>query len=207
LTDTALRHADDQASLEGVIKGEVLRMYQEVADHPDEEFHFFHGRVAAELFGYEREWLDRAPSGAVASFAGVGNPHLRSRLEPGETVLDLGSGAGLDSIIAGWQVGTAGRVIGVDLNPHMCAKAEAHAALAGGAIDCRQGTMEDIPLPDASVDVVISNGVINLSFRKRRVIRDIHRVLKPGGRIAIADIVSAKQLSQSIVNDPKLWAS
>ena len=182
-------------------------MYQEVADHPDEEFHFFHGRVAAELFGYEREWLDRAPSGAVASFAGVGNPHLRSRLEPGETVLDLGSGAGLDSIIAGWQVGTAGRVIGVDLNPHMCAKAEAHAALAGGAIDCRQGTMEDIPLPDASADVVISNGVINLSFRKRRVIRDIHRVLKPGGRIAIADIVSAKQLSQSIVNDPKLWAS
>jgi arsenite methyltransferase len=200
-----------QAPLESVIKGEVLRMYQEVADHPDGEFHFFHGRAAAEMLGYERDWLDRAPAGAVASFAGVGNPHLRSRLQPGETVLDLGSGAGLDSIIAGWQVGPGGRgggrVLGVDLNPHMCAKAEAHAALAGGAMECRQGTMEDVPLPDASVDVVISNGVINLSFRKRRVIGELFRVLKPGGRVSIADIVSAKQLSQSIVNDPKLWAS
>lgn len=207
MTDAALHHADEQAPLEGVIKGEVLRMYQEVAEHPDAEFHFFHGRVAAELFGYQREWLDRAPAAAVSSFAGVGNPHLRSALQPGESVLDLGSGAGLDSIIAGWEVGPTGRVIGVDLNPHMCAKAEAHAALAGGKIDCRPGTMEDIPLPDAGVDVVISNGVVNLSFRKRRVVQEIHRVLRPGGRIAIADIVSAKQLSQSIVNDPKLWAS
>jgi len=199
--------AAEQAPLESVLKGEVLRMYQDVADHPDAEFHFFHGRVAAEMFGYERDWLDRAPAGAVASFAGVGNPHLRSRLQTGETVLDLGSGAGLDSIIAGWQVGPSGRVLGVDLNPQMCAKAEAHATLAGGAMDCRQGTMEDVPLPDASVDVVISNGVINLSFRKRRVIGELLRVLKPGGRASIADIVSAKQLSQSIVNDPKLWAS
>ena len=197
----------EEAPLEGVIKGEVLRMYQEVADNPSQEFHFFHGREAAEMFGYEREWLDRAPAGAVASFAGVGNPHLRSRLQPGETVLDLGSGAGLDSIIAGWQVGPKGRVLGIDLNPHMCAKAEAHAALAGGAMECRQGTMEDVPLPDASADVVISNGVINLSFRKRRVIDQLFRVLKPGGRVSIADIVSAKQLSASIVNDPKLWAS
>ncbi len=207
MTQPVTQHPAEQAPLEGVIKGEVLRMYQEVADHPEQEFHFFHGREAAEMFGYEREWLDRAPAGAVASFAGVGNPHLRSRLQPGETVLDLGSGAGLDSIIAGWQVGPSGRVLGVDLNPHMCAKAEAHAALAGGAMECRSGTMEDVPLPDASVDVVISNGVINLSFRKRRVIGELFRVLRPGGRVSIADIVSAKQLSQSIVNDPKLWAS
>ncbi|HEU5260753.1 MAG TPA: methyltransferase domain-containing protein [Gemmatimonadales bacterium] len=207
MTDVALQHAEDQAPLEGVIKGEVLRMYQEVAEHPDAEFHFYHGRAAAEMFGYEREWLDRAPPGAVASFAGVGNPHLRSRLQPGETVLDLGSGAGLDSIIAGWQVGSSGRVIGVDLNPNMCARAAAHAVQSGLRTECRQGTMEDIPLPDASVDVVLSNGVINLSFRKRRVVREIFRVLKPGGRASVADIVSAKQLSQSIVNDPKLWAS
>jgi SAM-dependent methyltransferase len=207
MTDLAAQHSAEQAPLEGVIKGEVLRMYQEVADHPEQEFHFFHGREAAEMFGYQRDWLDRAPAGALASFAGVGNPHLRSRLQPGETVLDLGSGAGLDSIIAGWQVGPSGRVLGVDLNPHMCAKAEAHAALAGGAMECRSGTMEDVPLPDASVDVIISNGVINLSFRKRRVIGELFRVLKPGGRVSIADIVSAKQLSQSIVNDPKLWAS
>src|SRR3989442_5561240 len=92
MTDSAVLHAEEQGSLEGVIKGEVLRMYQEVAEHPEGEFHFYHGRQAAELFGYERDWLDRAPPGAVASFAGVGNPHLRSRLQPGETVLDLGSG-------------------------------------------------------------------------------------------------------------------
>ncbi|HEY6922841.1 MAG TPA: methyltransferase domain-containing protein [Steroidobacteraceae bacterium] len=207
MTEIAVLQADEQAPLEGVIKGEVLRMYQEVAEHPEGEFHFYHGRQAAEMFGYEREWLDRAPPGAVASFAGVGNPHLRSRLQPGETVLDLGSGAGLDSIIASWQVGPLGHVIGVDLNPTMCLKAQAHAVASGVRMDCHEGRMEDVPLPDASADVVISNGVINLSFRKRRVISELFRVLKPGGRISITDIVSARQLSQSIVNDPKLWAS
>src|SRR5437773_7688613 len=207
MTDNAVVHAEEQGSLEGVIKGEVLRMYQEVAEHPEGEFHFYHGRQAAELFGYERDWLDRAPPGAVASFAGVGNPHLRSRIQPGETVLDLGSGAGLDGIIAAWQVGPLGRVIGLDLNPTMCRKAEAHAAASGVRIACHEGRMEDIPLPDGSVDVVISNGVINLAFRERRVVQELFRVLKPGGRVSITDIVSAKQLSQSIVNDPKLWAS
>ena len=198
---------DAQASLEGVLKDEIIRMYQEVADNPNGEFHFFHGREAAELFGYAPEWLDRAPSGAIASFAGVGNPHERSNLQPGETVLDLGSGAGLDAIIASWSVGPTGKVIGVDLNPFMCLKAQAHAAATGTNMECHQGRMEDIPVPAASVDVVISNGVINLSFRKRRVVEEMFRVLRPGGRISITDIVSAKQLSQSIVNDPKLWAS
>jgi arsenite methyltransferase len=196
-----------QASLEASLKDEILRMYQEVADHPEGEFHFYHGREAAELFGYAAEWLDRAPAGAVASFAGVGNPHERSRLAPGETVLDLGSGAGLDAIIASWQVGPEGRVIGVDLNPNMCLKIQAVAAATGQKVECREGRMEQIPVSDASVDVVISNGVINLSFQKRRVMQELFRVLKPGGRISITDIVSAKQLSQSIVNDPKLWAS
>jgi SAM-dependent methyltransferase len=199
--------ADSQASLESALKDEIVRMYQEVADHPESEFHFFHGREAAELFGYAPEWLDRASPGAVASFAGVGNPHERSRLQAGETVLDLGSGAGLDAIIASWQVGPSGRVIGVDLNPAMCLKAQAHAAATGAGMECRQGRMEDIPVADGSVDAVISNGVINLSFRKRRVIEELFRVLRPGGRLSLTDIVSGKQLSQSIVNDPKLWAS
>jgi arsenite methyltransferase len=199
--------ANDQTSLEATLKDEIIRMYQEVADKPENTFHFYHGREAAQLFGYAPEWLDQAPSGAVASFAGVGNPHVRSNLQPGETVLDLGSGAGLDALIAGWQVGPTGRVVGVDLNPAMCTKAQAHAATTGVRMECRQGPMEDIPLPDASADVVISNGVINLSFRKRRVVEEIFRVLRPAGRISITDIVSAKQLSQSIVNDPKLWAS
>lgn len=199
--------ADAQGSLEAELKGEIVRMYQEVADNPGGEFHFYHGREAAELFGYAPEWLDSAPAGAVASFAGVGNPHERSHLQPGETVLDLGSGAGLDVIVAARQVGASGKVIGVDLNPFMCRKARAHAATTGASMDCHEGSMEAIPIPDESVDVVISNGVINLSFRKRKVVEEMFRVLRPGGRISITDIVSAKQLSQAIVNDPKLWAS
>jgi len=199
--------ANDQASLEAVLKDEIIRMYQEVAENPEAEFHFFHGREAAELFEYDAGLLDRAPPDAVSSFAGVGNTHLRARIQPGETVLDLGSGAGLDAIIASWSAGPTGRVIGVDLNPAMCRKAQVNTASSGTAMECREGTMEDIPVPSDSIDVVISNGVINLSFRKRRVVEEIFRVLKPGGRISITDIVSGKQLSQSIVNDPKLWAS
>lgn len=194
-------------SLEALLQDEILRLYQEVAEHPEAEFHFHHGRVAAEMFDYDAELLDRAPEGALASFAGVGNPHLRADIRQGETVLDLGSGAGLDAIIASWRTGPGGRVIGIDLNPTMCRKAEANAEASGGAVDCRTGRMEDLPLPDASVDVIISNGVINLSFRKRRVFEEMFRVLVPGGRISITDIVSGRELSQSIVNDPKLWAS
>lgn len=201
-------YADQQESLESLIKGEVLRMYEEVAAHPEQEFHFYHGRQAAEMFGYQVAWLDGVPAGAVASFAGVGNPHLRSGLQPGETVLDVGSGAGLDSMIAAGQVGLTGRVVGVDLNPEMAARARGYAAELGLVnVEFREGRMEQLPVDDQSADVIISNGVINLSFRKRRVFQELHRVLKPGGRISLTDIVSAKQLSQSVVNDPKLWAS
>jgi arsenite methyltransferase len=203
MTDSAAA----QESLEAVLKDEIIRMYQDVADNPAGEFHFYHGREAAELFGYDPDWLDRAPVGAVESFAGVGNPHLRSHVQPGETVLDLGSGAGLDGIIASWSAGPTGRVIGLDLNPSMCLKVQANAAVSGVKMECREGRMEEIPLEDKSVDVVISNGVVNLSFRKRKVVQELFRVLKPGGRISMTDIVSAKQLSQSIINDPKLWAS
>ena len=199
--------ADGQESLEATLKGEIFRMYDEVAENPSGKFHFFHGREAAELFGYDPVALDEAPAGAVASFAGVGNPHLRANLQPGEVVLDLGSGAGLDALMAARKVGPTGSVIGVDMNPAMCRKIEQHSKESGAKMECREGTMEKIPAPDASVDVIISNGVINLSFRKRRVIEEMFRVLKRGGRMSITDIVSGKQLSQNIVNDPKLWAS
>ena len=198
---------EQQASLEGVLKDEILRMYQEIAEDPSAEFHFYHGRQAAEMFGYQADWLDEAPEGAVESFAGVGNPHSRADYREGETVLDLGSGAGLDALIAARHVGPEGKVVGVDLNPTMCEKAKENIAETGSAMECHQGPMEELPLDDHSVDLVISNGVINLSFRKRRVLEEIFRVLRPGGRVSITDIVSAKQLSQSIVNDPKLWAS
>lgn len=196
-----------QESLEEFLAGEITKMYDEVADHPEGEFHFYHGRQAAELFGYDRAALDRMPKGSVDSFAGVGNPHLRADIQAGETVLDLGSGAGLDALLAAEKAGPDGRVIGVDLNPTMCRRARANAEGAGKKMECHEGRMEDIPLPDASVDVILSNGVINLSFRKRKVLEEMFRVLKPGGRISITDIVTGKQLSQNIVNDPKLWAS
>lgn len=113
------------AALEEALSGEILRMYQEIVEDPDAEFHFFHGREAAERFGYDPAELDTVPAGALASFAGVGNPHERADLQPGETVLDLGSGAGLDAVLASRRVGPAGRVIGVDMNPVMCLTAEA----------------------------------------------------------------------------------
>lgn len=195
-------------SLESVIKGEVLRMYQEVAAHPDQQFHFFHGREAAAMLGYPSEWLDSAPLGAVQSFAGVGNPHVRSGLQTGEVVVDIGSGAGLDSLIAASQVGPSGRVIGIDLNPQMLDRARSHAAAARlPKVEFREGRMENLPIADDTADVVISNGVVNLSFRKSKVIQELFRILRSGGRVSLTDIVSAKQLSQSIVNDPKLWAS
>jgi SAM-dependent methyltransferase len=199
--------ADRQGTLETALETEVLRMYREVAERPEMDFHFFHGREAVERFDYDPGDLDRAPEGAVASFAGVGNPLLRAAIQPGETVLDVGSGAALDSILAAYRVGPEGTVIGVDMNPTMLAKARQHAEEAGVRLDLRQGTMERLPVADDSLDVVLSNGVMNLSFRKRRVAQEMFRVLKPGGRLSITDIVTAKQLSESIVNDPGLWAS
>lgn len=203
--DTATR--SDPTSVESVLKDEILRMYQEVAENPGGDYHFYHGREAAALFGYDPAVLDSVPEGAVESFAGVGNPHLRANIQPGEVVLDVGSGAGLDSVIAARSAGPNGQVTGVDLNPVMCRKAEEHMATTGTSFTCHQAKMEDVPLDDGSIDVVISNGVLNLSFQKRRVVEEMFRVLRPGGRISITDIVTGKQLSQDIVNDPKLWAS
>lgn len=201
--------AGDQAgTLEATLTAEVARMYQEVATHPDAEYHFFTGRRAAEMYGYEAADLDAMPAGAVSAFAGVGCPIARARFQPGEHVVDLGSGAGMDALIAARAVGPGGHVTGVELNPVMIEKAEGHAREIGAShVEFRAGRIEEPPVEDATADVVISNGVINLSFRKAKVIKEAFRVLRPGGRASIVDVVSARALSQSIVNDPKLWAS
>jgi arsenite methyltransferase len=199
---------DSTTTMETVLTAEVARMYEEVASHPDGDFHFYTGRHAAELYGYRADDLDAMPPAAVAAFAGVGCPIERAGFRPGERVVDLGSGAGLDSLIAARAVGPARRVVGVELNPRMIEVAEANrAALGFTHVEFREGRIEQPPVEDGFADVVISNGVVNLSFRKAKVLREAWRVLKPGGRVSIVDVVSARPLSSSIVNDPKLWAS
>ena len=201
MTDTA-------ETLETLLSAEVARMYEEVAAHPEGEYHFYTGRRAAEMFGYQAEDLDAMPAAAVAAFAGVGCPIERARFQAGDRVVDLGSGAGMDSLIAARAVGPSGGVVGIELNPTMIETSETNRrALGYGHVEFRQGRIEAPPVEDAWADVIISNGVINLSFRKGTVIKEAFRMLKPGGRISIVDVVSARPLSQSIVNDPKLWAS
>jgi SAM-dependent methyltransferase len=199
---------DVSATLEATLTAEVARMYEEVATHPDGDYHFYTGRRAAEMYGYRPEDLDAMPLGAVVAFAGVGCPIERARFAPGEQVVDLGSGAGLDALIAARAVGSGGRVVGIELNPLMIERADAHAReLSASNAVFRHGRIEEPPIDAGFADVVISNGVINLSFRKSNVITEAFRILRPGGRVSIVDVVSARPLAQSIVNDPKLWAS
>ncbi len=196
------------ATLEQDLTAEIARMYEAVVSHPDADYHFHTGRHAAELYGYGSEDLDALPEAAVRAFAGVGCPIERARLQPGERVVDLGSGAGLDSLIAARMVGPSGAVLGIEINPRMIEAADANLGEAGfNHVQFRRGRIEEPPVEDAFADVVISNGVINLSFRKGKVLKETFRMLKPGGRVSIVDVVSARPLSQSIVNDPKLWAS
>lgn len=193
---------------EAALEQAVLTMYSDVATAPDKEFHFWSGRAAAALFGYRPEWLDPAPRPAIDSFAGVGNPHLHAAIPPGATVVDLGSGAGLDAFIAAHRAGPAGHVIGVDLNDTMLAKSrELAVTCAFTTIEFRKGRIEAVPVADRTADVVISNGVINLSFRKKQVMLEAFRVLRPGGRAALTDVISDAVIPASIADDPKLWAS
>jgi arsenite methyltransferase len=162
--------------------------------------------VAERLYG--REALDGLPAGAVDWALGVGDPVGGAGLEPGETVLDLGCGGGIDTILAARAVGPGGRVIGVDLLDEMCGRARAFAAEAGvsATVELRPGAMEEIPLPDASVDVVVSNGVLNLSARKSRALAEIFRVLRPGGRISITDLTVDDELPPEVLTSESAWA-
>ena len=186
----------------------VRRMYADVALHPDRDYHFETGRGLALRLGYPEDDLAAIPAGAVDSFAGVGHFLDLADLRPGETVLDLGSGSGMDSLLAARRVGATGRVIGLDMTEEQLTKARSHAAEAGlDRVEFRSGRIEDPPVPEGSVDVVVSNGVINLSADKAAVFRHVARVLRPGGRLALADIVTRKPLPDTVTCNAGLWAA
>lgn len=191
-----------------VLEDKVKAMYRSVAENPHGEFHFELGRPLAERLGYDPAILDGIPAEAIESFAGVGYFFHLAGLKPGETVVDLGSGSGMDTFIAALKVGPAGRVIGVDMTEEQLRKAERLRDSAGLAnVEYVKAHIEDIPLPDACADAVISNGVINLATDKARVFAEASRLLRPGGRLAIADIVTELQLSEKIVCSATLWAA
>lgn len=157
---------------------------------------------------YDPDELVGLPRGAVELALGVGNPVRYARLKPGEVVLDLGCGAGVDTLLAARAVGPEGKVIGLDMTPAMLERARRNAALMGlDHVEVREGLMEAIPLPDASVDVVVSNGVLNLSTRKSRVLAEMTRVLRPGGRIALADLVLTEALPEEVLRNPTALAA
>jgi ubiquinone/menaquinone biosynthesis C-methylase UbiE len=194
----------DVAALEQKVKS----MYRDVAINPHGEFHFEMGRALAERLGYPAADLDAVPSQAIDSFAGVGYYFDLAALQPGETVVDLGSGSGMDSFIAATKVGRRGRVIGVDMTDEQLAKAERlRADLWFEQVAYRKGYIEATGLEDASCDAVISNGVVNLAPDKQAVFREAARILRPGGRLALADIVTEVQLPEGITCNATLWAA
>ena len=188
------------------LRAQVRNKYREVATDPRRSFHFHTGRRLAARLAYDPAAVDALPDRAVESFAGVGNPFSLRHLEPGERVVDVGSGAGFDSFIAARQVGTAGIVIGIDMTPEMLEKSTGTAReLQFDHVEFRRGFAEQLPVDDGWADVVISNGVINLCADKRAVFNEIHRVLRPGGRLQFADIANGRPVPPEALRDIDLW--
>ena len=186
----------------------VKEMYREVAEEPEKEFHFETGRPLAVRLGYPVAELDAIPAAATDSFAGVGYYFDLAGIKPDEVIVDLGSGSGMDSFLAARQTGAGGRVVGIDMTDAQLDKASRLANDHGIAnVEFVKAYIEHLPLENESADVVISNGVINLSPDKAKVFAEAARVLRAGGRLAIADIVTATQLPQSVTCDAALWAA
>jgi len=192
----------DRAELRRAITAE----YELVAREPQRGFHFHTGRRLARILGYSEEWLEGIPESSIESFAGTGNPFAVGPLSRGDRVVDVGCGAGIDSLIAAKKVGDSGRVIGVDMTRAMLAKARKSAASSGFLnVDFREGFMEALPVDDGWADVVISNGVLNLAPDKPAALNEMARVLKPGGRLQIGDILVQRAVPEGSKRKIDLW--
>ena len=188
------------------VRDAIRDEYRAVAESPDGDFHFHTGRKLAAIVGYRDEWLEGIPETSIESFAGTGNPFSINELQPGERVVDVGSGAGIDSLIAAKMVGPGGQVAGIDMTPEMVAKARKAASEADiQNVEFLEGYMEDLPIPDGWADVVISNGVLNLTPNKPAALNEMFRVLKPGGRLQIGDIMVEKEVSAAAKQKIDLW--
>jgi arsenite methyltransferase len=199
------------ASSNQTVDGVSLRMaiqeeYSLVALEPQRGFHFHTGRTLAHLLGYPDEWFVDLPESSIESFAGTGNPLSLGALNPGEKVVDIGSGAGFDSLIAARMVSSAGQVVGIDMTPAMLEKARSAAQEAEiNNVEFRHGYAETLPIEDSWADVVISNGVLNLMPDKPAALQEMARVLKPGGRLQIGDILVQKTVPESAKRKIDLW--
>jgi arsenite methyltransferase len=190
----------------GLLRDAIRDEYTAVATRPDQGFHFHTGRPLARLVGYDDAWLEGIPEPTIASFAGTGNPFSAGPLRPGERVVDVGCGAGIDALIASRMVGPDGQVIGVDMTPAMLERARASAAAIGATnLDLRHGLAESLPVSDAWADVVISNGVMNLFPDKVAGLAEMARVLQPGGRLQIGDILVQRQVGAGARRNIDLW--
>lgn len=188
------------------LRCEIQNEYAEVAAHPDKGFHFHTGRPLAKILEYDEALLEGIPEPAIQSLAGTGNPFNLGDIPAGARVVDIGSGAGLDSLIAAKMVGAEGRVIGIDMTPEMLEKARRAAAEGGfDQVEFKEGYVESLPVQDGWADVVISNGVMNLCPDKVKAYKELHRVLKPGGKLQIADILVAKPVPEGAKRDIDLW--
>lgn len=184
----------------------IQHEYEVVAEDPGKGFHFHTGRPLTKIVGYQDEWLAGVSESAIESFAGTGNPFAMGELAPGERAVDIGSGSGIDSLVAARMVGPDGKVVGIDMTLAMLEKARAAAVDSGiGNVEFREAFMEEIPVSDGWADVVISNGVLNLTPDKQQTLSEMFRVLRPGGRLQIGDILVTREVSTEAKQKIDLW--